>query len=266
MKTRLTFAFVSFAAAVATVSYGWAQLAVPNAAGVAMGHIHLAVRDVEAERRFFIMLGGAPVSNGTIMLIEFPGVFINIREDKPSGGTVGSNVNHFGFHVQSVAATLKKIKPLDLKVQQDNPQQAFVMAPEDVKVELLEDKTMSFPIEMHHVHMFVTAPLEVQAWYVKNFGAATGKRGDFDTANIPGAEISLSRQDMVQAPTKGRSLDHIGFEVKNLADTVKRLEASGIKMDRAPQVAGNGITKIAFLTDPWGTYIELTEGLAPPKK
>jgi hypothetical protein len=24
--------------------------------------------------------------------------------------------------------------------------------------------------------------------------------------------------------------------------------------------------KIAFLTDPWGTYIELTEGLAPPKQ
>jgi hypothetical protein len=27
----------------------------------------------------------------------------------------------------------------------------------------------------------------------------------------------------------------------------------------------NGKTKVAFLTDPWGTYIELTEGLAPAK-
>jgi hypothetical protein len=36
-------------------------------------------------------------------------------------------------------------------------------------------------------------------------------------------------------------------------------------MDRAPTLAGNGTTKIAFLTDPWGTYIELTEGLAPKK-
>jgi catechol 2,3-dioxygenase-like lactoylglutathione lyase family enzyme len=264
MKTRLIFTFV-FLAAMATLSTAWAELAAPNSTGVSMGHIHLAVKDVEAERKFFIMLGGTPVANGTIQMVQFPGVFINIREDKPTAGTVGSNVNHFGFHVQSVAATLEKIKPLGLKVEQNNPQQAFVTAPEDVRVELLEDKTISSPIEMHHIHMFVTAPLEVQAWYVKNFGAIAGKRGMFDTANIPGAEISLSKQDMAQVPTKGRSLDHIGFEVTNLDETVKRLEAAGIKMDIAPRLAGNGTTKIAFLTDPWGTYIELTQGLAPKK-
>ena len=44
---------------------------------------------------------------------------------------------------------------------------------------------------------------------------------------------------------------------------VKKLEAQGIKMDSAPRVVANTKTKIAFLTDPWGTYIELTEGLAP---
>jgi extradiol dioxygenase family protein len=53
--------------------------------------------------------------------------------------------------------------------------------------------------------------------------------------------------------------------VTNLNETVKRLEAVGIKMDRAPALGSNGTTKIAFLFDPWGTYIELTEGLAPKK-
>lgn len=251
------------AAALSTVTPARAELAPPNSAGVSMGHIHLAVKDVEAERNFFIMLGGTPVSNGTIKMIAFPGVFINIREDKPTAGTVGSNVNHFGFHVQSVPATLEKIKPLGLKVEQNNPQQAFVTGPEDVRVELLEDKNISSPIEMHHVHMFVTAPLEVQAWYIKNFGATPGKRGAFDTANIPGVEIALSKQDKAQAPTKGRSLDHIGFEVTNLDATVKRLAADGIKMDEGPRLGSNGTTKVAFLTDPWGTRIELTQGLAP---
>jgi hypothetical protein len=62
-------------------------------------------------------------------------------------------------------------------------------------------------------------------------------------------------------PTRGRALDHIGFEVQNLRDFVSRLEASGITMDRGyTEVASLGIA-IAFLTDPWGTYIELTEGL-----
>ena len=251
--------------AVAAVAPAMAQLAAPNSAGVSAGHMHLAVKDVAAERNFFIALGGVPVSNGTIQMIQFPGIFINIREDKPTAGTVGSNVNHFGFHVKSVADTLAKIKSLNLKVEQNNPQQAFVTAPEDIRVELLEDATIASPIEMHHVHMFVTAPLEVQAWYGKIFGATPGKRGMFDTANLPGEEISLTKQDMAQVPTKGRSLDHIGFEVKSMDEFLKKLAAADIKLDGEPRLGSNKTTRVAFFTDPWGTYIEITQGLAPAK-
>jgi hypothetical protein len=54
--------------------------------------------------------------------------------------------------------------------------------------------------------------------------------------------------------------------VANLDETVKQLKASGIKLEDEPRPASNGTTKVAFLTDPWGTYIELTQGLAPAKK
>jgi catechol 2,3-dioxygenase-like lactoylglutathione lyase family enzyme len=63
-------------------------------------------------------------------------------------------------------------------------------------------------------------------------------------------------------PIRGRSLDHIGFEVRNLEAFVRELEAKGVRMDRGyTEVAALGIA-IAFLTDPWGTYVELTEGLS----
>jgi hypothetical protein len=62
-----------------------------------------------------------------------------------------------------------------------------------------------------------------------------------------------------------RSLDHIGFEVKNLEEFCKKLEAAGQKFDRPYTRLPNSTTAIAFLTDPWGTYIELTENLAPQK-
>jgi hypothetical protein len=49
--------------------------------------------------------------------------------------------------------------------------------------------------------------------------------------------------------------------VKNLEAFTKKLEAEGVKLDRPyTKVAALNIA-IAFLTDPWGTYIELTEGL-----
>jgi catechol 2,3-dioxygenase-like lactoylglutathione lyase family enzyme len=265
MTTRTSFALAALAAASFITPALQAELATPNSSGVAMGHVHLAVKDVDAEKQFFTMLGGRPVNNGALEMIEFPGVFIMVRRAEPTGGTVGSRVNHFGFHVKSVPDTLAKIKSLGYKTEQNNPQQAFVTTSNDVRVELLEDANQSMPIQMHHIHMFVAAPTEVQAWYGRLFGATPGKRGQFDTANVPGVELSLTKNEMPQEPTKGRSLDHIGFEVNNLDEFAKKVEAAGIKFDIAPRTAPNGTTKIAFITDPWGTYIELTQGLAPAK-
>jgi len=43
----------------------------------------------------------------------------------------------------------------------------------------------------------------------------------------------------------------------------KKLEAQGIQLDEAIRLAPNGTTKVAYMTDPWGTRIELTQNLAP---
>lgn len=243
-----------------------AQLAAPNAMGVSMGHIHLYTKDPEAQVRFFELLGGRPTNNEKLQMVEFPGVFIVLRKaDTASGGTVGSTVNHIGFFMKSVPETVAKMKAAGYKVEQtNNPGQAFVTAPDDIRVELYEDAAMAGPVRMHHIHMFVPDPKEAQAWYDKNFGATAGKRLQFETANLPGVELTLSKADMPQATTKGRVLDHIGFEVKNIEEAVKRLEAAGIKFDGAIRTSPNASKlHIAFLTDPWGTYIELTQGLTP---
>jgi hypothetical protein len=51
--------------------------------------------------------------------------------------------------------------------------------------------------------------------------------------------------------------------VKNLDEFEKRIAALGVKFEAPPRVVPNTSTKVAFLTDPWGTYIEVTEKLAP---
>jgi len=91
------------------------------------------------------------------------------------------------------------------------------------------------------------------------------KNGMLDLIELPGVELTMGKADTPQAPTKGRVLDHIGFEVTNIEDTVKRLDAAGIKIDGGAIRTSPNASKlhIAFLTDPWGTYIELTQGLTP---
>lgn len=63
------------------------------------------------------------------------------------------------------------------------------------------------------------------------------------------------------AGTQGRSLDHIGLEVDDLEAFCKKLEAQGITIDRLYRRIDELNLAVAFFTDPFGTYIELTEGL-----
>src|SRR6202040_3181489 len=77
-----------------------AQPAPPNEAGVTMGHWHLNSRDVEANKKIFVAMGGTAVKNGNFDIVKFPGVvvFLNQGPGTPPavGGTVGTVVNHVG--------------------------------------------------------------------------------------------------------------------------------------------------------------------------
>jgi catechol 2,3-dioxygenase-like lactoylglutathione lyase family enzyme len=140
---------------------------------------------------------------------------------------------------------------------------AYVIGPDDVKVEIVEIKKQTMPIVSHHVHFFSQKPDEVNAWYVKIFGskARAAATNGIIGSDLPGIGLSVSNSATPLVGTRGRVIDHIGFEVKGLEAFVKKLEAQGIKLDRPyTPVAALGIS-IAFITDPWGTYIELTEGL-----
>ena len=55
--------------------------------------------------------------------------------------------------------------------------------------------------------------------------------------------------------TKGRSLDHIGFDVKDLDAFAKKLEALGISFDVASRQIPDSKTRVACLTDPWALIV-----------
>ena len=245
----------------------WAQAFPPNEAGVTMGHWHLNTRDVEANKKIFVGMGGTAMKAGNFEVVKFPGVIVYLHQNQvppPTGGTVGSVVNHVGFLVQNVQAASAKWKAAGVPVLPGNEgrtDQAFVVTPDQLRIEILEDKNQKFPIQHHHVHFNVSEAEipQIQAWYAKVFGAKPGKRGANQAADIPGVNLTFSKTDVPAVTTKGRVLDHIGFDVKNLEAFCEKLEAAGIKLDRPytknPQTGG----ALAFIYDPWGTYIELNE-------
>ena len=68
-------------------------------------------------------------------------------------------------------------------------------------------------------------------------------------------------QANLSLPIKGRTLDHIGFEVTDLEAFCKKLEASGLIFDQPYSKRRHPSFASAELTDPWGISIESTEGL-----
>jgi catechol 2,3-dioxygenase-like lactoylglutathione lyase family enzyme len=114
--------------------------------------------------------------------------------------------------------------------------------------------------------MDVTNVAEAQAWYQKWFGATLVKEGNETYADIPGHRILFAEVPPGLAGTRGRAFDRIGLEVKNLEDFCKKLDGAGIKLDgKGYNKAKNMDLAVCLITDPFGTYIEMSEGLAAVK-
>jgi catechol 2,3-dioxygenase-like lactoylglutathione lyase family enzyme len=172
-----------------------AQLTAAKDGPVVYGHHHLNATNVDAQKKFFVdTLGGVAIKVGTnnLEIVKFPNVLIFFRTVKePPGGTRGTVVNHIGFAVSNLRATVDKLKaggytmitateaPPDRPVKDDiagpppagGSSIAFVQAPDDIKGELVEVPNQKIPIALHHVHFFNPANTEMHAWYMNTFGA-----------------------------------------------------------------------------------------------
>jgi len=280
--TRLLHLFVIIVLALASAPRASAQLLVAKDGPIVYGHHHLNTTNIAAQKKFFVdTLGGTAIKIGSNQqeIVKFPNVLIFFRTNQaPTGGTRGTTVNHIGFSVPDLRPVIDKIKangfqmitrsetlPTD-EVKDDiairgNTRLAFALGPDDVKVELIQAAALTVPITLNHIHFFHPQNTEMRDWYAKTFGAKPRETPNFAAADLPGVALNFTKSPDPVVGTQGRALDHIGFEVKNLEEFTKKLEGMGIKLERPyTKVAALNIA-IAFIKDPWGTYIELTEGL-----
>jgi catechol 2,3-dioxygenase-like lactoylglutathione lyase family enzyme len=262
-----------------------AQLVAAKDGPIVYGHHHVNATDPAAHKKFWAdALGGVVATVGTDKreVIKIPNVWIFMRAQAAKGSSKGSTADHIGLSVKNLDATLARVKangfrvatadesPASYNVKGDvaNPgpgtRLAFVFGPDDVKVELLEQTNQTESVQLHHMHFFGEQNTAMRDWYVKVFGATTvpaQANALFVSATLPGLRMNFSPSTTPTVATAGRVVDHIGFEVKNLQEFLAKLEAQGIKPSVAyRRVDALGIN-IAFIVDPWGTNIELTEGL-----
>ena len=263
MKSQFSVLFLASTLAAGTAH---AQPAPFNEVGVTMGHWHLASQNAEANKKIFLGMGGELIKRGNAESVRFPGVLINLTlgDGAGKGSSQGSVVNHVGFIVNNVQEQVAKWKAKGVKVLPGGNgrlDQAYVETPDGLRMEILEDKAQAMPIRHEHVHLFLPEAEipKAQAWYAKTFGGKAGTRNNAPVVDIPGAQLRFAKADTAQAPTKGRVLDHIGFDVKDLQSFVKKIEAEGIKLDEPVRKNESTGVALTYITDPWGTRIELVQ-------
>ena len=245
-----------------------AQLAEPNAAGVSFGHVHLNVADIKVHKKLWVEhFDGVVVEKGRLTSIKFPGMLLMLTEREPTGTSEGTAMDHFGFKIPHLAEVLAAWRAAGLEVHSEFTgaegfNNAYLWAPDGVKVELQEDMTLRVKASAYHVHFVTDQYKELLNWYVDLFSAVARARGKHETtADVPGINLSFSNSRTERVPTEGRAIDHIGFEVENLEAFCEALEARGITFDVPYRYISSLDLGLAFFTDPAGVRIELTEGL-----
>jgi catechol 2,3-dioxygenase-like lactoylglutathione lyase family enzyme len=248
-----------------------------SGAPIRFGQIGLRVTDPEPHKKIWVeLLGAKTVKLGNVDAIELPGAFLILKKAQPSAGSDGSSLNHFGVLVRDIEGTLRKLTAANIEKVGDlmsrTPRQFTVSMPDGVRVEFTEDTELATPIANHHMHTRTTDPEAVRAWYVKALGLTAGMRagktftagsttGNFLAVATSGGEVDFAKIDMPQAPTKGRAIDHIGFEVRGLEALATELARQGITVDVPLQTDPDTNVKTVFVVDPMGMRIALTEGL-----
>jgi catechol 2,3-dioxygenase-like lactoylglutathione lyase family enzyme len=257
-KTAIRFLFVLMCLVVISPSAAtFAQLAPVNESGVTMGHVHLLVPDPEAHTKLWVDLFGARIDHaGSLEILKLPGIIILIGKAQGASATGEPTADHFALVVRDLAATKNRLAAANIQIPEGSAIAAF---PDGVRVELIEDKNLGVPVAFQHFHIYSGDVESIRGWYSKTFGGIK-----FPAApNFPGGEMRFTAQaNPPRVPTKGHAFDHISFEVKNLQEFCKKLEAQGTKLDMAIIDAPKIGLKVTFVTDPAGTRIELTEGFA----
>jgi len=229
--------------------------------------VHLNVKDVEVQKKLWVdHFDGVVVQKGPLTAVRLPNMLVAFLVKEPTGPSEGTVMDHFGFRVRSLQEITDKWVAAGYRIGTpftgtEGFPNNYLYGPDGLKIEIQEDKTLKVKAVVNHIHFLTPDYEKLLDWYVDMFSLTKRDRGRMKTTADAGAvNLSFATSPTPTGPTKGRTIDHIGFEVKDLAAFCKQLEAKGVKFDVPYRDIPAIALKIAYITDPSGVYIELTQG------
>ena len=245
-----------------------AQFAEPNGRGVAFGHMHVVVEDLELHKRLWPELFGAElVEKQGYTAVRVSDALIFFRHAEPTATSVDTVVDHFGLIVRNLDDIVSKWRALGYNIDSEQTNASggpvtFITMPGGIRLALSEARNQSASTAMGHVQLVTPISRELMAWYVERFGVVPVEQDDGShLASIPGSMLRFEDTDSNRLPTDGTAIDHIGFEVQEWDAFIEALQEIDTKLEFGPVYIESLDLWVAFFNDPAGVLVEITNGL-----
>jgi len=228
-------------------------------AAVPYDHIHLTATNAQEAVNWYVKhFGGSAgrFNRGDADRNTYP---ID-REREPTGGSVGTGVDHIGFSMANIeeataAAVADGGTQIGDFVEFSGMKIAFLEDPWGTKIELINDPDTR---GMHHIHLSSPDPEGTLNWYLEIFGGEIVQwKGVLPAINYSDVWLMAARANGEVEPTQGTSMDHLGWAAENLDDFGDVLEANDVEFTMEPRPF-RGI-RISFVEGPDGVRIEVVE-------
>ena len=226
-------------------------------------HLHLIATDpAEAVEWYAKYMGGEKMDSDSRLRFG-PTLVIFFKRDAGFEGSDGSSVDHIGFSFPDLDAKMKEFEAAGIKILGEVREVAgkfkfgFIEDPWGTKIEVMEDpETLGF----HHIHVAGSEPTEILDWYENAFGGERTKYyGLLDAVKYDDIWLLAMKKDNV-TPSKDRSIDHLGWGVKDMEADAKMLKEKGVKFTMEPRPFNPEVAiAIAFVEGPDGVRIELVQ-------
>lgn len=249
----------------------------PQTTMLPFDHIHLNEPAAEASQWWEKNIPGGRRITEAPNRIMYGAVRLMFLSPRSSGGSDGSVIEHLGFSVPDLDATMRALAAIDTKVIEavkETPglyKTAMIESPWGTRVQLVQDPEL---LGLHHVQLRSPDPEAMYAWLLDKFGGERSKlKGRIDAvkyAGIPGfTTVYIVAAKGSSAPSTGRVIDHIGWRsMGTIAETKAMLEGKSVQLTSQPSPLNlpNGPSiNFFYVAGPDGTRIELVErpGLKP---
>lgn len=224
-------------------------------------HTHLTVTDTKAASEWYAKhFGGEITESGPFDAVWFGTNLVKFKSGENILQSTGSIVDHIAFSIEDVDAKATALAEDGANVPAVNrrkPGFRYAIDPWGTKIELFTDEDL---LGFHHILIKSTRPRDTIEWYGATFGGTPGMYKDtISIYAIRYGDMYLFVQKSLRpvASTKGRSIDHLGWQFTDFDAIIKKLKEQGTKFLVEPTKSGDH--RLAFIESPGGAKIEIVE-------